>query len=141
MLGLLRSLPAVVVPVVIYNLIALASGNDPSAIQNRLSSPIGHITMPSTGVSWGILTSDLMMVIGLVTLFFDVIASSRSSNDVLVKHVLNMLLFVGCLIEFLLLAPFVTSTFFLLIILSLMATVSGFVISTVSARKDIAFAS
>ena len=140
MLNFIRSFPTLVIPVAIYNLLIGATSADASGAENVLARSLGSIPMPATETNWTIHTADLIMLVGLVALFFEVIGSGRSSNGVLVKHVLNMLLFVVCLIEFLLLRPFATSSFFLLLVLSLMATVSGFVISTVTARKDIEFA-
>lgn len=135
-----RSFPMLIVPVAIYNAVIAANGVTSADAASVLASPIGRIAMPTTGAAWQIHTADLILLTGLIALFFEVLASSRSSNDVLFKHVLNMLLFVACLVEFLLFKPFATSTFFLLTALSLMATIAGFVITTVAARKDIEFA-
>jgi hypothetical protein len=137
---MLRSFPLLLVPVVIYNLVIALAGRDLSGAENLLSRVLGRIVMPTTQAGWQVYTADLILLTGLVAFFFDVISSSRSSNSVLFKHVFNMLLFVACLMEFVLLSPFATSTFFMLMVLSLMATVAGFVITTVTARKDIEFA-
>ncbi|HVZ29817.1 MAG TPA: hypothetical protein VG839_05450 [Asticcacaulis sp.] len=139
MSSLIRSFPLLVVPVAIYNAVILASATA-SGAEAAMARPFARILMPTTGATWQVHTGDLILLVGLCALFFEVVASSGSSNDVLLKHVLNMLLFVVCLVEFLLLKPFATSTFFLLGTLSLMATIAGFVITTVAARKDIEFA-
>ncbi len=137
---LVRSFPVLIVPVAIYNAVIAASGVTAEGAENVLAHQLARFPMPTTGAGLLIHTSDIILLVGLVALFFEVVASSRSSNDVLLKHVFNMLLFVACLVEFLLLRPFATSTFFLLTALSLMATIAGFVITTVAARKDIEFA-
>lgn len=137
---IVRSFPMLVVPVAIYNAVIAAGGITVAGAEATLAHPLGRIAMPTTGAAWQIHTADVILLVGLVALFFEVVASSRSSNDILLKHVLNMLLFVACLVEFLLLRPFATSTFFLLTSLALMATIAGFVITTVAARKDIEFA-
>jgi hypothetical protein len=138
---LVRSFPWLFVPVAVYNAIIVAGGGLSSgAASDVLTHQVARIAMPTTGAAWQVHTSDIILTIGLIALFFEVLASSRSSNDVLMKHVFNMLLFVGCLVEFLLLRPFATSTFFFLTALALMETIAGFVITTVAARKDIEFA-
>lgn len=140
---LARSFPLLAVPVVIYNgLIAatgsLAAGSD--SAQSQLGRILMHVPMPATGSQWAVSAGDIIILIGLVTLFFEVVSSSRSDNGILLKHVLSTFLFVLCLVEFLLFRPFATSTFFLLLAMTLMETIAGFIITTVAARKDIEFA-
>lgn len=140
---LARSFPLLAIPVVIYNgLIAatgsLVSGSD--GAQSQLGRVLMHVPMPATGAQWLVSAGDLIVLIGLLTLFFEVVSSSRSDNGILLKHVLSTFLFILCLVEFLLWRPFATSTFFLLLAMALMETIAGFIITTVAARKDIEFA-
>ncbi len=138
-----RSFPLLFIPVAIYNLMMLATGSlsgTSDTANAALGHALGRIPMPTSGVQWQVAGSDVILVIGLVTLFFEVIASSRSANDVLLKHVLSMFLFIACLVEFLLFKPFATSTFFLLTVMVLLETIAGFIITTVAARKDIEMA-
>ncbi len=140
MQNLIRSFPLLALPVVIYNMMIAASGllsGDADQANAMLDHALFRIPMPAPGVHWQLNGGDIMLLIGLVALFFEVIGSSRSANDVLLKHVLAMFLFIICLVEFLLLKPFVTSTFFLLTMMVLMETIAGFIITTVAARKDI----
>ena len=142
-MSILRSFPLLAIPVVIYNLLVMGAGGfstSSSAINASLRSPIGQIPMPASGGQWLFQTSDIILLVALVALFFGVIASSRSANDELAKHELNMFLFIACLVQFLLLRAFATSTFFLLTAMVLMETVAGFIITSVSARKDIEMA-
>ena len=55
------------------------------------------------------------------------------------NHSLSMILFIVCLVEFLLLKPFATSTFFLVTSMTLMDVLAGFIVTAISARKDIDF--
>jgi len=142
-MSVLRAFPVLAIPVILYNAMALASGGitlASDAMRGNLNEAVGHIAMPVSSATWAIQTGDVILFVALIALFFDVIASSRSGNDVLMKHVLSMLLFVLCLVEFLLFRPFATSTFFLLTAMVLLETIGGFVITTVAARKDIEMA-
>jgi hypothetical protein len=47
-----------------------------------------------------------------------------------------MLVFIVCLVEFLLLPNFQTSTFFILTVMSLLDVLAGVVVTIVSARRD-----
>lgn len=142
-MSILRSFPLLAIPVAIYNALALGTGGfgtSSSVVASSLKSPVSQIPMSASGGVWQLQTSDVILVVALAAFFFGVIASARSANDVLLKHVLNMFLFILCLVEFLLLRSFATSTFFLITAMVLMETVAGFIITSVSARKDIEMA-
>lgn len=142
-MSVLRAFPLLVLPVALYNVMVAASGGlsrTSDVVRADLMQPIGHLAMPVSNAAWAIQTGDVILFAGLIALFFDVIASSRSGDDVLMKHVLSMLLFVACLVEFLLFRAFATSTYFLLMAMVLLETIGGFVITTVAARKDIEMA-
>ncbi len=55
----------------------------------------------------------------------------------IINHSLSMILFVGCLVEFLLLKGFSTSVFFLITMMVLLDVLAGFIVTIVSARRDI----
>jgi hypothetical protein len=140
---ILRSFPLLAIPVAIYNALAMGTGGfgtSSNIIAGSLKSPVSQIPMSASGGVWHLQTSDIILVIALAAFFFGVIGAARSANDVLLKHVLNMFLFILCLVEFLLLRSFATSTFFLITAMVLMETVAGFIITSVSARKDIEMA-
>jgi hypothetical protein len=50
-----------------------------------------------------------------------------------------MLVFIICLIEFLLHPAFATTTFFLIMVMSLLDVLAGVVVTIVSARRDVDF--
>ncbi len=81
---------------------------------------------------------DIILIVGLIALFAELVSSTSSSNSALIGDALTLVVFVICLVEFLLLAPFATATFLLLLVMVMMDTLAGFIVSTVSARKDIA---
>src|SRR5215218_5106991 len=65
-------------------------------------------------------------------------ASRSSASRGIIDHMLSMGLFVVMLIEFLLIAQAATSTFFLLMMISLVDTIGGFAITARAARRDVA---
>jgi hypothetical protein len=52
-----------------------------------------------------------------------------------------MILFVICLVEFLLLRGFATSTFFLIVAMVMLDVLAGFIVTIIAARKDLDFGS
>ena len=74
-------------------------------------------------------------------LFIELLKSTTSRRTAIVNHALSMLLFVACLVEFLLAPAFATSTFFLLTVMVLLDVLAGFIVTIVSARRDVDFGS
>ena len=82
---------------------------------------------------------DLLLLAGLIVLFIELLKSTTSRRTAIVNHALSMLLFVGCLVEFLLAPAFATSAFFLLTVMVLLDVLAGFIVTIVSARRDVDF--
>jgi hypothetical protein len=55
----------------------------------------------------------------------------------IVNHALSMLLFIVCLVEFLLFSAFATSTFFLVTLMVLLDVLAGFIVTIVASRRDV----
>lgn len=139
--GFLTAFPMLAIPVVVYNIVALFHmfGSDTNSAYNALSHVLFSIPMPSDGTQWQISTGDVVVFIGLIMLFFEMLKSTRSDSVAIVNHSLSMILFILCLVEFLLLRPFGTSTFFLLTTMTLLDVLAGFIVTIVTARRDLEF--
>jgi len=125
--------PMMVIPVIIYTVVALIGGND--AIAHVVFSP----TMVS-GEQWTLSVGDLLIILGLVFLFVETVKAAGSGTATIMNHGLSMLVFVVCLALFLLMGSFATSTFFILMSMTLIDTLAGFIITVVAARRDLAVA-
>ena len=136
------ALPLLALPVLAYNLAALTLtggfGSQEAAI--RMSEPLFSIAM-SNSAQWPVNLGDVMLLVGLIVLFIELLKSTTSRRTAIVNHALSMLLFVACLVEFLLAPAFATSTFFLLTVMVLLDVLAGFIVTIVSARRDVDFGS
>lgn len=132
--------PLLVLPVLIYNVIALALpgglGGDASA---RMAEVVFDIPMAS-GAMWQVTIGDLLLASSLVVLFVELLKSTTSRKLAIINHGLSLLLFIVCLVELLLAPAFATSTFFLITVMVLLDVLAGFIVTIVSARRDIDFA-
>lgn len=142
---MLIALPLLVIPVVLYNLVVLTSvlgGGDGSAAAAGadavLRDPMFSIPMAS-GTSWNVGAGDLILFLALILLFFELLKSTSSQKVAIVNHALSMILFVICLVEFLLIKGFATSTFFLIVTMVMLDVLAGFIVTIISARKDLDF--
>jgi hypothetical protein len=126
-------IPLLVVPFILYNLVVfLFFGGNPV----NWGAGLFSLPMPS-GMPWAITAGDLILVLGIVLLFFEVLKSTGSSRSSIVEHMLSMLVFVAFLVEFLLVGAASSSVFFLLMVMSLIDVVAGFTVSISSASRDV----
>jgi hypothetical protein len=132
--------PLLALPVVVYNLLmlALAGGFRAKDAQDHLGREMFPIHMTSGG-AWPVSSGDLILAGSLVVLFIELLKSTTSQKVAIINHSLSMILFIICLVEFLLLPAFATSTFFLLSLMVLLDVLAGFIVTIVSARRDIDF--
>ncbi len=128
--------PLLVIPFLLYNVLALTlMGWNPAGWTTSL------FTVPMvSGVAWSLSWSDLMLVVGLVCLFFEVLKSTNTGRSSVIEHMLSTLLFVVFLVEFLLVGAAASSTFFLLMIMALVDVIAGFTISITGAGRDVTMA-
>jgi hypothetical protein len=125
--------PLLVLPLVVYNLVVfLFFGGNPI----NWGAGLFGIPMPS-GVAWAISAGDLLLVIGIICLFFEVLKSTNIGRSSIMEHMLSMVVFVVFLIEFLLVGSAASSVFFLLMVMSLIDVVAGFTVSISSATRDV----
>lgn len=125
--------PLLIIPFVLFNILAFTLfGGQPAGWQTQLV----QIRMVS-GTDWALTWGDLMLVIGLVCLFFEVVKSTNTGRSSVVEHMLSTVLFVVFLVEFLLSGAAASSVFFLLMIMSVVDVVAGFTISITGAGRDV----
>lgn len=134
------ALPLLAIPVVLSNIIAIVQmlGGDANATNAVLTSPLFTVPMAS-GASWTLTSGDLLILLSLFMLFFELLKATTSRRVAIVNHSLSMIVFIICLVEFLLVPAFATSTFFLLTIMTLLDVLAGFIVTIITARKDFDF--
>ena len=140
--SLVTAFPLLAIPWLVYNIFAvinLLGGGDPNSAFNAMTAVQFTIPMPSPGAHWPVSIGDVVLFGALICLFFELLKSTQSDSVAIINHSLSMVLFIICLVEFLLLRPFATSTFFLLTMMTLMDVLAGFIVTAISARKDIDF--
>lgn len=125
--------PLLLIPLVIYNFVVfLFMGGNPAGWSTQLFS----IPMVS-GQVWALTAGDLLLVAGVVCLFFEVIKSTNTGRNSVIEHMLSTAVFVIFLVEFLLVGACASSVFFLLMIMALVDVVAGFTVSITGAGRDV----
>lgn len=128
--------PLLIIPLVLYNIIGFVFfGGNPAGWAN---SPLFSIFMAS-GAQWVLTSGDLMVVVGLVCLFFEILKATRIGTSSTVEHILSTVVFILYLIEFILVAATASSTFFILMIMALIDVVAGFSVTMSAAQRDVTY--
>jgi hypothetical protein len=130
--------PLLALPVLVYNLVALTlvGGFASQVASSKFTPPLFTVSMTS-GSPWPVSLSDLLLAGALVVLFIELLKSTTSRRIAIINHSLSMILFIVCLVEFLLAPAFATSTFFLMTLMVLLDVLAGFIVTIVAARRDI----
>jgi hypothetical protein len=127
-------IPLLLIPFILYNLIAF--GFISSSGATPFDAQIFSMNMMSGGL-FTLNIGQLLLLVSLVLMFFEIIKSSRTSNASVIDHLLSTLVFVAFLIEFLLVKSAATPVFFLLMIMALVDVLAGFSVSIRSAGRDV----
>ncbi len=138
---MLIALPLLVIPVAIYALVVLfgvIGGAETAVGAAALRDSLFSMPMAS-GARWDVGVGDLILFLSLILLFFELLKSTSSQKVAIVNHALSMILLVVCLVMFLLIKGFATSTFFLIMTMVMLDVLAGFIVTIISARKDLDF--
>lgn len=124
--------PLLTIPVLVYHLVVLGAGDDAAA---RLGTTLFSLPMISGGV-WAFSLGDALLALALGFLFIEIVKATNTKSASLANHGLSTGLLVFCVIEFLLLRSFATSVFFLILLMTALDVLAGFMVTIVSARRD-----
>jgi len=137
---MLTVIPLLVLPLLAYNLIILTLPGGFAAVDaaQKMDQQLFAVHMTSH-IDWSVRLSDLLLAAALVVLFIELLKSTTSRGLAIINHSLSLLLFILCLVEFLLAPACATSTFFLLGLMVLLDVLAGFIVTIVSSRRDVGF--
>ncbi|HEY5830657.1 MAG: hypothetical protein ACAH24_26300 [Hyphomicrobiaceae bacterium] len=130
----LRALPLMVIPFILYNIVAVFAGSGPAT--GPLNAKIFALPM-LRGATWTFTWGDFILLVTLIVLFAELVKATYTSSVSLVDHGLSMMVFVACIVEFLVVNQAATSVFFLVMVASLIDVVAGFTIGIRVARRDL----
>ena len=133
----LKALPLIVISFIMYNaVVLLGGGTDPAAVLGRQVFPLPLMTT-TLWLTWG----DLLILLTLGLLFIELMKATYTSSASLLDHGLSMIVFVACLIEFLLVKGAGTSVFFFITVATLIDVMAGYSIGIRVAKRDVSFGS
>jgi hypothetical protein len=123
--------PFLIVVILVYNLVVFVSAT-------ALGDPVFSVPMISRAVMT-VTVGDLVILLGLVVLFIEVLKSARSTTATILDHMMSTAVFIVALVEFLIVREAGTAVFLILTTICLIDVVAGYTVSIRTARRDIAF--
>jgi hypothetical protein len=130
----LRAIPLIAVALVLYNVIVLLGGDVPP--DQILSKHLFEIPMLHGNARWVFTWGDFLILLVFVLLFIELLKATYTSTASLLDHGLSMIVFVVCLIEFLLVRQAASSVFFFITMAAMIDVIAGYTIGIRVARRD-----
>jgi hypothetical protein len=127
---MLVNFPLFLISFAIYNMIAFLTPGV-SWADALLSVPM------QSGATWVITLGDTLIALSLLFLFVEVLKATRTSSRSLFDHLLSTAVFIGALVEFLLVPQAATSVFAILLLMALIDVLGGWSVSMRAARRDL----
>jgi hypothetical protein len=121
--------PLLLVPFAIYNIVAFLM---PGV---SWTGTLATVHMKS-GADWALSGGDLLTVLALLLLFVEIAKVVRLGRRSIVDHGLALLLFLGMLAEFVLVAQAASAVFFLLVVMSFFDVLGGFTMRARMAGRE-----
>ena len=125
----LIAFPLLLIPFVLYNMVAFLLDMDFTT--NLFSVPL------LAGRSMAVSTGDLLVLLGIILLYVEILKATRLASRAIMDHVLSFILFVVMIIEFIAVPKAATSTFLILMALCCVDVLGGFTITIRTAQRDI----
>ena len=132
---MLANIPLIIVPFIIYNVLALgitATSGSNDVWQNEIFS-LGMLS----GATWVMTLGELMITFALLLLFVEIMKSTRIGANSIIDHLLSTFVFVAFLVEFLLVPSAAHAVFFILMVIAFVDVIAGFSVSIRSATRDV----
>ena len=130
------SIPWIIVALIAYNVLVFFFGGSPqSNPAETFDKVLFELPMLSKS-SWRFTLGDMVLLTALIALFVEVLKATRTRNLAILDHGLSVLVFIICLIEFLLVPEATTSLFFFITLIALIDVVAGFSVGIRAARRD-----
>jgi hypothetical protein len=122
--------PLLLVPFAIYNIVVFLM---PGVSWTAALTSVHMVS----GADWTMTAGDMLIALAILMLFGETMKSTRIGMRSVVDHGLSLVLFLGMLVEFLLVPQAATATFFLLLVIGFIDVLGGFAVTLRTAQRDL----
>ncbi|MEM7619217.1 MAG: hypothetical protein AAF228_01975 [Pseudomonadota bacterium] len=142
---MILNLPWIIVAFLFYNGVALFAGYwgsapdvspaDVSPADIFQKTELFSIVMLSE-IAWVFTLGDCVLLVALLALFVEILKATQTRSLAILDHGLSVVVFIICLIEFLLVDIAGTSLFFFITVIALIDVIAGFSVGIRAAKRD-----
>ena len=93
-----------------------------------------------SGDTWYVTWGDFFLVASMGLLFVELLRSTRTGSESIMNHALSVVVFVVALLLFIIVKGFGNSVFFIYMSMTFLDFMAGFIVTTVTARRDLSVA-
>src|SRR5262245_31546905 len=122
--------PLLLIPFAIYNIIAFLM---PGVSWTGVVSTVHMVS----GADWTMSAGDILIALAIVLLCGEVIKSTRIGIRTVIDHSLSLILFLGMVVEFILVKEAATTTFVLRLVVCFIDVLGGFAVTLRSPQRDL----
>jgi len=131
-LSIFKFIPLFVYLLIAYLIVFALQGENASAVLASVVVSMNLFSGAVFNLSW----NGVLLILGVLFLFIEIIKSTRTSNASIIDHMLSALVFIGFLVVFIVMKGAASEAYFVLMMMSLVDVIAGFSITITSARKD-----
>ncbi len=134
------SFPLLAIAVVVYLLVAVGVGllgGDGATTAGALKVELFGFQLPS-GVAWNLTFGDLLLIFGLTVLSIEMARATKFDSTAMYNHMFSVAVMLFAMVLFVVVPAAGTSVFFLILTMTVIDVVAGFIISLNTAKRDVA---
>lgn len=99
---------------------------------------VTFVTLPMvSGEQWEVSWGDLFLVVSMGLLFVELLRATKTGSESIMNHALSVVVFIVALLLFIIVKGFGNSVFFLFMMMTFLDFMAGFIVTTVTARRDL----
>lgn len=130
--------PLLAISLVIYSVLTLTgiAGSSAEPWYDILFVQLPMVSGDQWDVTWG----DIFLLASLGLLFVELLRSTKTGAESIMNHALSVVVFVVALLLFIIVKGYGNSVFFLFMAMTFLDFMAGFIVTTVTARRDLSVA-
>lgn len=131
-----QMIPLLVISLVVYTALTLTGVGNVADLEWHQAVLVA-LPMYSGGI-WQVSWGDAFLTLSMCLLFVELVRATKTDTTSITNHLLSFLLFIVVLLLFVLMPGYGNSTFFLFMTMTFLDPMAGLVVTTVTARRDLA---
>lgn len=127
--------PLLAISLIVYAVLSLTGAVGTAALPWY---EVTFIQLPMvSGDIWNVTWGDLFLVASMGLLFVELLRSTKTGSASIMNHALSVVVFVVALLLFIIVDGFGNSVFFIFMTMTFLDFMAGFIVTTVTARRDL----